>query len=184
MKKRYLASALIVGILLGGCRSNPQTEPAEDVFSIKQMNQELLTASKTLLRSKSLYFENGLEITGLGVTYDGRPVSFDGCYYFPAIEAMTGAHVAIDWQEDSGYTSAVATTLLESKKNLPDMINPTGFGVMDLADDGLIVPLDDYMDLMPDIVAAVGEERMDTWRATDGHIYTIPSVSTIQGSFP
>lgn len=183
MKKRYLASALIVGILLGGCRSNPQTEPAEDVFSIKQMNQELLTASKTLLRSKSLYFENGLEITGLGVTYDGRPVSFDGCYYFPAIEAMTGAHVAIDWQEDSGYTSAVATTLLESKKNLPDMINPTGFGVMDLADDGLIVPLDDYMDLMPDIVAAVGEERMDTWRATDGHIYTIPSVSTIQGSF-
>lgn len=183
MKKRYLASALIVGILLGGCRSNPQTEPAEDVFSIKQMNQELLTASKTLLRSKSLYFENDLEITGLGVTYDGRPVSFDGCYYFPAIEAMTGAHVAIDWQEDSGYTSAVATTLLESKKNLPDMINPTGFGVMDLADDGLIVPLDDYMDLMPDIVAAVGEERMDTWRATDGHIYTIPSVSTIQGSF-
>lgn len=183
MKKRYLASALIVGILLGGCRSNPQTEPAEDVFSIKQMNQELLTASKTLLRSKSLYFENGLEITGLGVTYDGRPVSFDGCYYFPAIEAMTGAHVAIDWQEDSGYTSAVATTLLESKKNLPDMINPTGFGVMDLADDGLIVPLDDYMDLMPDIVAAVGEERMDAWRATDGHIYTIPSVSTIQGSF-
>ena len=183
MKKRYLASALIVGILLGGCRSNPQTEPAEDVFSIKQMNQELLTASKTLLRSKSLYFENGLEITGLGVTYDGRPVSFDGCYYFPAIEAMTGAHVAIDWQEDSGYTSAVATTLLESKKNLPDMINPTGFGVMDLADDGLIVPLDDYMDLMPDIIASVGEERMDAWRATDGHIYTIPSVSTIQGSF-
>ena len=185
MNKRYLAIAvtLAVGSLLGGCRSNPQTETVKEAFSVKQMNQELLTASKTLLRSKSLYFENGLEITGLGVTYDGRPVSFDGCYYFPAIEAMTGAHVAIDWQEDSGYTSAVATTLLESKKNLPDMINPTGFGVMDLADDGLIVPLDDYMDLMPDIVAAVGEERMDAWRATDGHIYTIPSVSTIQGSF-
>ena len=185
MNKRYLAIAvtLAVGSLLGGCRSNPQTETVKEAFSVKQMNQELLTASKTLPKSNSLYFENGLEITGLGVTYDGRPVSFDGCYYFPAIEAMTGAHVAIDWQEDSGYTSAVATTLLESKKNLPDMINPTGFGVMDLADDGLIVPLDDYMDLMPDIVAAVGEERMDAWRATDGHIYTIPSVSTIQGSF-
>ena len=36
---------------------------------------------------------------------------------------------------------------------------------------------------MPDIVAAVGEEHMDAWKASDGHIYTIPSVSTIQGSF-
>ncbi len=54
---------------------------------------------------------------------------------------------------------------------------------MDLADDGLIVPLDDYLELMPDIVRAVGEEHMDVWKASDGHIYTIPSVSTIQGSF-
>lgn len=54
---------------------------------------------------------------------------------------------------------------------------------MDLADDGMIVALDGYLDLMPDIVAAVGEEHMDAWRSSDGHIYTIPSISTVQGSF-
>ena len=183
MKKRYLAMALTVGMLLGGCQSNQPAEHPEASFSAAQMNQALLTASESLPQSSLLYFEDGLEITGLGVTYDGRPTVFDGCYFFPAIEAMTGAHVAIDWQEDAGYSSAVATTLLMSKENLPDIINPTGFGVMELADDGLIVPLDDYLDLMPDIVAAVGKERLDMWRSADGHIYTVPSVSTIRGSF-
>lgn len=184
MGKRSLAAVLAIGMmLLSGCQTSQPSESAEEPFQAEQMNQALLTASTSLPRSGLLYFENGLEITGLGVTYDGRPTEFDGCYYFPAIEAMTGVHVAIDWQENEGYSSAVATTLLASKKDLPDIINPTDFGVMDLADDGLIIPLDDYLDLMPDIIEAVGQERMDAWRATDGHIYTIPSVSTIQGSF-
>ncbi len=183
MRKRYLIMVLAVGLLLSGCRGNNHPEEVEAEFQAEQMNQELLAAAGSLPQSKLLYFENGLEITGLGVTYDGRPTDFDGCYYFPAIEAMTGVHVSIDWQENEGYSSAVATTLLTSKKDLPDIINPTDFGVMDLADDGLIVPLDDYLELMPDIVRAVGEEHMDTWKASDGHIYAIPSVSTIQGSF-
>lgn len=183
MKKRLLVIALAMGMLLSGCRSGREAEVGKETFSVAQMNQALIEAAKTLPDSELLHFEDGLEITGLGVTYDGRPTSFDGCYYFPAIEAMTGAHVAVDWQENEGYSSTVATTLLSSKADLPDIINPTDFGVMDLADDGLIVPLDDYLDLMPDIVAAVGEERMDVWRASDGHIYTIPSVSTIRGSF-
>lgn len=183
MKAKWLAAALAVGALLSGCQPDQRAESTGEGYSVEQMNQKLLAAAETLPQSASLYFENGLEITGLGVTYDGRPTGFDGCYYFPAIEAMTGAHVAIDWQEDAGYSSAVATTLLGSKEDLPDILNPVGFGVMDLADDGLIVPLDEYLDLMPDIAAAVGEERMDAWKAADGHIYTIPSVSTIRGSF-
>lgn len=182
MKKRYLAMVLFASMLLGGCGANNQ-KSEEEGFQTEKMNQELITASESLPKSNLLYFENGLEITGLGVTYDGRPTEFDGCYYFPAIETMTGVHVSIDWQENEGYSSAVATTLLSNKENLPDIINPTDFGVMDLADDGLIVPLDDYLELMPDIVEAVGEEHMDEWRSSDGHIYTIPSVSTIPGSF-
>lgn len=183
MRKRYIVMLMIVGILLAGCRTSGPSESTGEVFDVEQMNQAMLTATESLPKSSTLYYEEGLEITGLGMTYDGRPVSFDGCYYFPAIEAMTGVHAAIDWQDEEGYSSAVATTLLSGKEDLPDIINPTDFGVMDLADDGLIVPLDDYLDLMPDIIGAVGEEHMDEWRASDGHIYTIPSVSTIQGSF-
>ncbi|MGN0575264.1 MAG: hypothetical protein ACI4J2_04455 [Ruminococcus sp.] len=96
---------------------------------------------------------------------------------------MTGAHVSIDWHTAEQYSTTIATTLLSGKKNLPDILNPMDFGVMDLAADELIVPLDDYLDLMPDIFNAVGEEHIDAWRAADGHIYTIPSVSSIQGSF-
>lgn len=182
MKRKVVSAVLAAGVLLGGCGA-AQPQAVQSEFSPAQMRQALLSASAGLPKSSSLYFDGGLEITGLGVTYDGRPTAFDGCYYFPAMEAMTGAHVAIDWQEDAGYSSAVATTLLSGKDAMPDILNPTGFGIMDLADDGLIVPLDAYLDLMPDIAAAVGQSHMDAWRAADGHIYTIPSVSTIQGSF-
>lgn len=184
MKKRCcLAALLTAALLLGGCQAKAPTQPPAEAYSVERMNRDLLAAAAKLPKSETLYFEQGLQITGIGMTYDGRPTSFDGCYYFPAVETMTGAHIAIDWQEEEGYSSAIATTLLSSKKDLPDLINPTGFGVMELADDGLIVPLDEYLDLMPALVAAVGPEHMDAWRASDGHIYTIPSVSTIRGSF-
>lgn len=181
MKKRILAAILAAGLVLGGCQASGGQK--EEPFSVEGMNGALLERAKALPKSDTLYFADGLNITGLGVTYDGRPTTFDGCYYFPAIEALTGVHVDIDWQEEAGYSSAVAATVLMSKSELPDIMNPMGFGVMELAEDGLIVPLDSYLELMPDIAAAVGQERMDAWRSADGHIYTIPSVSTIQGSF-
>ncbi|MDY2629660.1 MAG: hypothetical protein SOW08_15340 [Lachnospiraceae bacterium] len=152
-EKKSVAVMLMIGIFVTGCQTNRSLENETEVFQVEQMNQKLLEASESLSRSSSLYFENGLEITGLGMTYDGRPADFDGCYYFPAMETMTGVHVSIDWQEEEGYSSTIATTLLTGKKDLPD------------------------------IIKAVGEEHMDEWRASDGHIYTIPSVSTIQGSF-
>lgn len=184
MKKRYVGMFLVAVMMLAGCGvNNNKIEQEKEAFSVDNMNKKLLEAAETLPESELLYFKGGIEITGMGVTYDGRPTDFGGSYYFPAIEKMTGVHVAIDWQESEGYSSAVATTLLTSKENLPDIINPVDFGVMDLADDNLIVPLDEYMDLMPDIVKAVGSEHMDMWRASDGHIYAIPSISTIPGSF-
>ncbi|MGN0072562.1 MAG: hypothetical protein ACI36W_01995 [Coriobacteriales bacterium] len=183
------AAVLVALAALGLCGCSQGQQAAQGPASagtgvdVTAYNQELISAAGELAPSEQLFFEGGIEVTGLGVTYDGRPTSFDGCYYFPAIEAKTGAHVQIDWQEDAGYSSAVATTLMLPTEKLPDILNPSGFGVMELAEDGLIVALDEYLDLMPNIVAAVGEERMSSWRSADGHIYTIPSVSGIQGSF-
>lgn len=184
MRKIMLSLGLLVtSLCFVGCSdgSKEATQPKTE-YSVEQMNQDLLDAAAELKKSDQLYFDNGLEISGLGVTYDGRPTEFDGCYYWPAIEKMTNAHVDVDWHEADGYSSSVATTLLMDIDEMPDIVNPYSFGIMDLADDGLIVPLDDYLDLMPDIVAAVGEERMDNWRQADGHIYYIPTVSSIQGS--
>ncbi|MGN0618613.1 MAG: hypothetical protein ACI4J7_06295 [Ruminiclostridium sp.] len=184
MKIKRIIALLLCAFIAGGCSPEAPAKQEDNVdLSIERMNRQLIAAAKSLPKSESLYFEQGLEITGLGVIYDGRPKNFDGCYYFPAIESMTGAHVAIDWHEAEGYSSTVAATLLSGKSSLPDILNPMDFGVMELAQDGLIVPLDEYLDLMPDIVAAVGEERMEVLKSADGHIYTIPSVSMIQGSF-
>ena len=182
MKKIFIALSLFfVVVCFAGCAESKQKEEKKE-YSVEQINQDLLDAASQLEKSEQLYFDNRLEISGLGVTYDGRPTEFDGCYYWPAIEKMTNAHVDIDWHDAEGYSSSVATTLLMDISQLPDIVNPFSFGIMDLADDGLIVPLDDYLELMPDIVAVVGEERMDNWRQADGHIYYIPTVSSIQGS--
>lgn len=199
-KKRILLATVCLAAVFAGCSAetkeeaekntetkneasvNAGSETDTEEYSVKQMNQRLLDAADQLKPSNNLYFDEGMEITGLGVTYDGRPTEFDSCYYWPAIEKLTNVHVAIDWHEADGYASTVAATLLMDINELPDIMNPYSFGIMDLADDGLIVPLDDYLDLMPDIVEAVGEERMNIWRQADGHIYYIPSVSTVQGS--
>lgn len=181
MKKRILAAVFCVLLLVSGCKNTVSDEGT--LFSTENMNRQLLDAASTLHPSSLLYFEDGIEITGLGMTYDGRPTSFDGCYYFPAIEKLTGAHISVDWAGADNYSATVAATLLLGKTDMPDIINPTDFGIMELAANELIVPLDDYLGIMPDIVNAVGEEHMEAWRSADGHIYTIPSVSTIRGSF-
>lgn len=195
MKRTLIYTGIIcMAAFLSGCGNNGQTEngkteskdlttePSASEYFRENMRQNLLEAVGKLDTSEELYFEDGLEITGLGVTYNDRPVTFDGCYYWPAIEQMTNAHISIDWHEADGYASTVAATLLMDVSELPDIVNPYAFGIMDLADDGLVVALDDYLELMPDIVNAVGEERMDAWRQADGHIYSIPSVSSVQGS--
>ena len=195
MKRTLIYTGIIcMAAFLSGCGNNGQTEngkteskdlttePLASEYFRENMRQNLLEAVGKLDTSEELYFEDGLEITGLGVTYNDRPVTFDGCYYWPAIEQMTNAHISIDWHEADGYASTVAATLLMDVSELPDIVNPYAFGIMDLADDGLVVALDDYLEFMPDIVNAVGEERMDAWRQADGHIYSIPSVSSVQGS--
>lgn len=183
MKKKIIAAVSCALVLMSGCKNSVSNDDNSEGFSVGEMNRRLLSAAGELPHSDALYFEDGIEITGLGVTFDGRPTSFDGCYYFPAIEQMTGAHIAVDWDTSENYSSTVAATLLSGKKDMPDIINPMDFGVMELAANELIVPLDEYLALMPDIVEAVGEEHMEAWRCADGHIYTIPSVSTIRGSF-
>lgn len=131
-------------------------------------------------KSAELYFDNGVEITGMGIHYNNYPTEYDGCYYFPAIAEKTGAKVLIDWRVETDYATQVATTLASGK--LPDIMVAGAFGVMNLVSEGAVVALDDYLELMPNIVEAVGEDRMAAWRQADGHIYTIPTIVDVPGS--
>ena len=138
--------------------------------------------------STEFYVDGGMTVTMVGVHFNQYPTTFDGGYYFPTIEKMTGVHFDIDWRTSDGYSTVVSTILAGGIDNLPDIIQPTssqtssGMSVSALADEGAIIALDDYLDLIPNVVAAVGEDRMAMWRSADGHIYTIPTIVNVPGS--
>jgi putative aldouronate transport system substrate-binding protein len=131
-------------------------------------------------KSPNLYFDKELQITGMGIHYNNYPTEFDGTYYFPTILERTNARINIDWRVADNYATQLATVLASGK--LPDIINAGPNGITNLVSEGAIIPLDDYMDLIPNIVAAVGENRMDKWREADGHIYAIPTIVDVPGS--
>lgn len=55
-----------------------------------QIKERLLSAVDGLEKSRQLYFEQGLTITGLGSNYSEDPIHPAENYYFPAIEKLTG----------------------------------------------------------------------------------------------
>lgn len=173
--KKVLAIILALTMLLGTAALAEGTQPTAE-----EMSAALLEAVKTLPRSEDLYFENGLEITGMGVHFNNHPIEFDGGYYFPAIQAKTGAKILVDWRSEDNYSTQVATTLASAQ--LPDILQAGAYGVMNLVSEGAVVALDEYLDLIPNVVEAVGEDRMAAWRQPDGHIYTIPTIVNVPGS--
>lgn len=174
--KKVLAIVLALAMLL-----SVTAAMAEDVSAeVAEMNTALIEAAKALEPSEALHFETPLEITGMGVHFNNYPTEFDGCYYFPAIQSLTNATITIDWRVQDNYATQVATALASGA--LPDIINAGDYGVMNLVNEGAVVALDEYLDLIPNIVAAVGEDRMADWRQADGHIYTIPTIVNVPGS--
>lgn len=132
--------------------------------------------------SETFHLDEPLTITALGIHFNQYPTEFDGCYYLPTVEKYTNVHLQVDWRPDSDWNTQVATALAGGMDNLPYLIRPGTYGVAALANEGAIVPLDDYLDLIPNIVAAVGEERFADWKAADGHFYTIPTIVNVPGS--
>ena len=132
--------------------------------------------------SETFHLDEPLTITALGIHFNQYPTEFDGCYYLPTVEKYTNVHLQVDWRPDSDWNTQVATALAGGIDNLPYLIRPGTYGVAALANEGAIVPLDDYLDLIPNLVAAVGEERFADWKAADGHFYTIPTIVNVPGS--
>lgn len=97
-------------------------------------------------KSEQLYFENGLTITGIGVNFSGNAAKKTDNYFWPAIRKMTGVDLDIFWEEKENFITSLSTTLLTGIDEMPDILNASDFGIMDLADDGSVIPPDDYTD--------------------------------------
>lgn len=179
MKRKIISSLLAIGMLLGLVACGKTEKAPEAEAGIKE---KLLAGVDQLERSQQLYFEDGLIITGMGVNFSGDVTKKTDNYFWKSIEKKTGVDLDIFWEEKESYITSLSTTLLTDTDELPDILDASDFGVMDLADDGVVIPLDEYLELMPNIVAAVGEDRMNYWRQVDGHIYTIPSIINVPGA--
>ena len=177
---RLIAGGLALLFLTGCGKTEPEGIPEPEANA--NIKQRLLAGAQQLERSQQLYFEQGLTITGMGVNFSGDVTKKTDNFFWTSIEKMTGVNLDIFWEDKDNYIASLSTTLLTDMDEMPDIVNASNFGVMDLADDGAVIPLDDYLDLMPNIVAAVGEERMSYWRQADGHIYTIPSIINVPGA--
>ncbi|MBR3874131.1 MAG: extracellular solute-binding protein [Clostridia bacterium] len=131
---------------------------------------------------KSELYYNELTITALGSHYNQYSTDFNGGFYFPTIEKMTGVHFDIDWRSDYNST-VVATALAQGVDKLPHMIQASGdYSIAALINEGAIVDLTEYLDLMPNVVEAVGEDRMAIWAEADGGIWTLPDLVNVPGA--
>ena len=177
MKKRIISLALAAGVLLSitACKKVEEAPQAN-------IKERLLSSASLLEASGQLHFEDGLTITGIGSNYSGEVTNRSDNYFWPAIKKLTGVNLEILWEETDDYITSLSASLLSGIDSLPDILDASDFGVMDLADDGAVIPLDSYLDLIPNIVSAVGEDRMNYWRQVDGHIYTIPCIMNVPGA--
>lgn len=96
--------------------------------------------------SETFHLDEPLTITALGIHFNQYPTEFDGCYYLPTVEKYTNVHLQVDWRPDSDWNTQIATALAGGVDNLPYLIRPGSYGVAALANEGAIVPLDDYLD--------------------------------------
>ena len=139
-------------------------------------------ADADLQPSESFFVDGGMTVTMVGEHFNQYPTTFDGGYYFPSVEKKTGVHWDVDWRTADGYATVISTVLAGGAENLPDVLQVgNGVTVSGLVTEGAIIPLDDYLDLIPNVVAAVGD-RLSSWASADGHIYTIPTIVNVPGS--
>ena len=84
------------------------------------------------------------------------------------IAEKTGVKVKETWL--TGQTDAEAIGTIIAGGDYPDFING-GDAMMQLYDNDVLVPWDDYLDKYPNLKAFYTDEEWDSFRMDDGHIY-------------
>lgn len=156
--------------------------PAEEVGGMKPGWWKTLD----IPQSKTFHLDKPMTVKALGLHFNQYPKEFDGCYFFPAIEKMTGVHFDIDWRVDDDGIDEEVQEIFDNAEGdvskLPDIVNTGMIGIAEMANKGLIIPLDDYLGLIPNIIEKVGKDRMTDLVSADGHIYAIPKIVEVPGS--
>lgn len=79
MKRKRWILYLVLALIVTGCSIKQETKETETKKQ-QDIKQKLIDAASKLEPSKELYFDNKLEITGIGEMWDDHPTGFNDCY--------------------------------------------------------------------------------------------------------
>ena len=139
----------------------------------KQVEKQVVVTATPKPAAKDA--KTSLNIFRVGDSWDPKNA------YLPLIEKATG--LTLFWQEIPSTDYLEKRNVVMASGNYPDVIN---LGVSEVAfqqyyNDGLLLPLDDYLKKHPIVWNAFPPEIWEALRQKDGKIYTIPRMS---GIFP
>jgi ABC-type glycerol-3-phosphate transport system substrate-binding protein len=107
-------------------------------------------------RGKSDTSDGKLNINVTALHWAPHPLPAEESIVFKTIEERQGVKFNFDWRQGTDYAAQVAVLLAGGK--LPDLIDPSQYGIMALVREGAIIPLDDVLQKYgQNILAAVGE---------------------------
>ena len=171
-KKRHglivgiLSAAMLTGVLAGCQSSQEETQPIQD------------DASGALPEQITFPLEEQVEITI--ATEDGTVASLaDNLPLWQEIEKRTNVKINWDVTAPAQYTE-VMKLRVSAGGDLPDvMLLPNGLNLGELGGEGMLIPLEDYIDKYGENIQKVYEEfpHVKALTSADGHIYSINTVS-------
>ena len=168
MKKRLLAVLLGMSVICGtfaGCGKAPEAA-----------SEESSTESAASAVSAE---EQTVEFTYL--TRMWEPFSAE-VNLISEFEKATNTKITFEYAPTENYATRINTCLADG--DLPDVIQVADAAQLNtLIDEGAVIPLEDLLkEYGQNIIETIGEENFQIGRAADGHIYSIPFLSTITGT--
>lgn len=138
--------------------------------------------SKTTESTEAVVEEDSAEVSEVG---DGVSFSFFGAIWTPFVEESpildtwqmnTNAEIAFEWVQQDSYDTQIATRV--ASQNLPDVIKKEDGKVNDLINQGLLLPITDYLEeYCPNYMSWINEQdRTYLVNADDGEIYGLSLV--------
>ena len=129
----------------------------------------------SLFGSTNALAEDPVEINVLARIWS--PYKEDQRDIISEIEKACNVKFNIEWAPNDGYSERLYSTLASGK--IPDLIARYQVSESSLLNEGAIVPLDEYLHLAPNYVAAIGEDIANLTNANDGHLYAISNIVDI-----
>lgn len=178
MKKRFVALLFATTLLISSLAScgSPASAPAETKPSESAPAKSEAAATDTPAESETSGEMDTSPITISVLNRVNAEIVFDDNPMLQAVEEKTGVKLEIEAPPISNFTDRLQLTMASG--DLPDVIYTWSFdeNYEKWANDGLILPLDEYIESYPNLMANLSKDQWNVARVggNEGQIYAVP----------